>query len=99
MSDDREYEDLEALTKAPGWLRFKLAQEKHWEAEFGNFVRIAVGDSNDAAALLKLRQVIVAKDAVLKALTYPDERMRQLQGAADNRTLEQFGSLSRRGTL
>lgn len=99
MSDDREYEDLEALTKAPGWLRFKLAQEKHWEAEFGNFVRIAVNDPNDAGALMKLRQIVTAKDAVLGALKYPDERMRQLKEAADHRTLEQFGSLSRRGTL
>lgn len=99
MSDDREREDLEALTKAPGWLRFKLAQEKHWEAEFANFVRIAVGDSSDAVALMKLRQVIVAKDAVLKALTYPEERLRQLQDAAVTYALQQHGSLSRRGTL
>ena len=99
MSDDREREDLEALLKAPGWLRFVNAQRKTWEEEFSKFVRQATNDTNDAAALTKLRQVIVARDAVLAALTYPDERLRGLTDMEHARVLSTNVPLSRRGSL
>ena len=92
-----EYDDLEDLLRHPGWLRLKARMETYWEKDFADRVREAVGLTEDTRALDKLRQVVVAQDAVRTALKWPEERLRQLrdQKAANDPRL----NLSRRGTL
>ena len=74
----REQDDLENLVKSPGWLRFCEAQGEEWSHQIDRYIAAAANDNNDVAALNKLRQVIAAKQAVLRALTWPTERLRQL---------------------
>lgn len=99
MSDDREYEDLEALLKAPGWLRYKHALEKQWRDEYDAYVNKAAADADDAMAMSKLRQIIAARKAILAALEYPAERLRSIEAAAKTRALDTTIPLSRRGSL
>lgn len=97
MSDDKEYEDLEALLKAPGWLRYVNAIQKEWTGRYDDYVGAAVSGEKDA--LTELLKLSAARKAVLAAIRYPDERLRQLSEAARARTLDALPPLSRRGTL
>lgn len=70
-----EKEDLENLLKHPGWLRLKAYATKHWQDEIATHLRAAVNDNNDLSALAKMRQIIVAKDAVERLMQWPEERL------------------------
>ena len=76
-----EKEDLENLLKHPGWLRLKAYATKHWQDEITSHLRAAVNDNNDLAALAKMRQIIVAKDAVERLMAWPDERLANMRAA------------------
>jgi hypothetical protein len=98
MSDEREYEDLESLLKAPGWLRFANAVKKEWEGgKFDNFIGAAVLGQKDA--MTELVKLAAGREAVLAVLQYPEQRLRQLDAAARHRELETQVPLSRRGVL
>ena len=84
MSDDKEREDLDALMKAPGWLRLKNAVEKEWVGRFDDYVTAAVSGQRDAVQ--ELVKLTAAKSAVLAALQYPQERIRQIDAAVKERT-------------
>lgn len=99
MSDDKEYEDLEALLKAPGWLRFYNAMTKQWREEYDMHVNKAANVTDDALALSQLRQVVAAKKAVLAAIEYPKERLRQIDQAAASRVKDVAVPWGRRGAL
>lgn len=75
-----EQEDLENLLRHPGWLYFKQHAEKQIGDELASHMRVAVNDTNDVAALQKMRQLIVAKDAVERLMKWPDERIGKLKG-------------------
>lgn len=97
MSDDREKEDLDALTKAPGWLRFVNEMRSQWVGRYDDYVTAAVNGNKDAVT--ELLKLTAARTAVMAALRYPEERLRQLEDAAKSRTLDLQPPLSRRGTL
>lgn len=89
-----EPEDLDALLGHPGWLRLTAYAKKRWSDEVTTLLRGAVNDTNDAAALQKMRQIIVAKDAVEALLKWPEERLAEL---ARKRETERTTTMSRGG--
>jgi len=91
-----EQEDLENLLRHPGWLYFKAHAEKQIGDELANHMRNAVNDSNDAAALQKMRQIIVAKDAVERLVKWPEERISKLKADLPAAEMMQY-SLGRGG--
>jgi hypothetical protein len=94
-----ETEDLDALLRSPGWLRFSRHAEVEWHEKFADKVKSAIGDTDDAAALAKLRQVTVAKDSIERLLRWPKDRLSELQRTADAHDKETRVPLSRRGSL
>ena len=90
-----EREDLEGLLLHPGYLRFAAYARKHWGDEITALLRTAVNDTNDANALQKMRQIIVAKDAIDRLLAWPEERIAALiaqkQTAATSTTMSRGG--------
>lgn len=86
MSDDKELEDLDALTKAPGWLRYRNALMQEWTGKYDDYVTLALNGKGDA--LNELIRLAAGRTAVLAALSYPETRIRQLQEAGKQRTLE-----------
>ena len=86
MSDDKEREDLEALTRAPGWLRYVNAVQKEYTGRFDDYVTAAV--SGKADALQELMKLTAARTAVLASIRYPQERIAQIDAAAKNRVAE-----------
>jgi hypothetical protein len=97
MSNTQEYEDLDALLKAPGWLRVVHAIKEEWVGKFDQYVTAAVNGNKDA--MTELMKLTAARTAVLAALQYPEQRLRQLDAAAATREAEVRIPLSRRGTL
>lgn len=99
MNQPNEFEDLQALLQSPGWLRFARHAETEWGEKLQDKLTRAVGDTDDAQALAKLRQVMVAKTAIETLLRWPKERLSQLEQASNTREREQTVTLSRRGSL
>jgi hypothetical protein len=77
-----EKDELEAFLKNPVWLRLKQYAEQTWRGELDNHVRSAANDTNDGAAIQKIRQILVAKDAVERLLKWPEERLEKARAAA-----------------
>ena len=99
MTHPNEHEDLDALLKSQGWLRFAQHAESEWIAKLEDKLKMAVSDTDDAQALAKLRQVMVAKDAIQRLLRWPHDRLAQIQQASENRERAEAIPLSRRGRL
>jgi hypothetical protein len=94
-----EKEDLDQFIHSQGWLRFRQYAEREWNEQFQRHVRIAISDREELAALRKLQQVTVAKEAVDALLKWPTERLAQLEAAEASRKTAEHVPLSRRGTL
>jgi hypothetical protein len=94
-----EYEDLDALLKAPGWLRFAQHAKAMFGDEITRLLRAAVNDRDALIAASKMQQVIAAKDAVETLVQWPKERLAELDRATQTRKLDDTVPLSRRGTL
>lgn len=94
-----EQEDLDALLKAPGWLRFANHAEQEWTQRIEQLMGTAVNDTDDKLALDKMRQVIAAKKAIVQLMRWPHDRLAELGRAADSRAKETAEPLSRRGPL
>ena len=92
---DTEREDLAALVTSPGWQRVTAWVRADLAANMAQHTERAANDTDDVAALNKLRQVIAAKRAVEIAIGYPDARLKELaaKAAGEDRT----PSLSRGG--
>ena len=92
---DTEREDLAALLTSPGWQRYVQWAKADLAANMAQHTEKAANDTDDLAALNKLRQVIAAKRAVEIALGYPESRLKELtyKAAGEDRT----PSLSRGG--
>ena len=73
---DNEATDYEQLLKHPGWLRLIQHAKEDWAAQVDGGVAAAANERDDVMALNKLRQVIAAKLAVERLLSWPHERMR-----------------------
>src|SRR5690606_22422063 len=86
--------DLENLIKSPGWLRIRAWAAEEYAAQLLQHTELAANDTNDAAALHKLRQVIAARKAIQTALGWPE---RELQKYRVPEQTDQFASLRRGG--
>jgi len=95
VSDDKEREDLEALLQSPGWLRYRNAMQKEYVGRFEDYVTAAITGKGEA--LTELLKLSAARTAVLSALRYPDERIRQLLDAEKSRVMEQARTFARGG--
>lgn len=81
MTND-EKDDLDALVASPGWARLKA----YAQAEYGPLLMTRVAEeTDDAAALLKLRQARAVSGAITVLLEYPTRRLRELQPVEDAR--------------
>lgn len=83
--DPNEREHYEALIQSPGWLLLTAWAKDEFRQQLSTLVALAVKDSNDAAALTKLRQVVAAKEAVELVLEYPAKRAKELRAEAEAR--------------
>lgn len=93
-----EVQDLDNLLKHPGWLRVVDYAVKDIAARIKTAQANAANETNDVAALNKLRQCLAAEQALEAFIAWPGKRLAVLQASA-----AQVGSnvpqLSRRGTL
>lgn len=89
MTDEKA--DLDQLLTSAGWLRFETTQTAFWQGQLSDLLAAAAGDRDDAIALGRLRQVIAAQRAVLQALAWPRERLKQLTKPAPVETFSRGG--------
>lgn len=78
-----EKDDFENLVKSPGWLRLRAHAKQQWTDDLATQMRAAVGTADDVLALQKMRQVIVAKDAIERLLQWPDDQLKKWAVAAE----------------
>ena len=97
MTDPRESEDLDALLRSAGWLRFAEHARIEWGEKIQSLLKRAASDTDDVQALHKLRQVMVAKDAIDTLIAWPKDRLNTLKAKAQNAELASSVPLSRRG--
>lgn len=84
-----ELEDWEGLVKAPGFLRLQAFATAEFAQQMDGHLEAAAGQTDDLLALQRLRQVIAAKRAVERVMTYPKERISTLRGQAQKDTVLQ----------
>lgn len=92
-----ELQDLDNLTKHPGWLRFAEQGRQEIEARLGAALTNAANGKDDALAISQVRQCIAVKQAVEALLLWPKVRLSALKLAIAQR--ESVTSFSRRGDL
>ncbi len=95
MIHDQEREDLDALTKSPGWHRLVSWATNDMAQRLAQHTESAANLTDDLAALNQLRQVIAAKRAVDVMLQWPTTRLKELHAQAAGEERQQ--SLSRGG--
>lgn len=86
---NEELDALETLVKSPGWLLIVDMAQKEIAQHKGQHLAQAVSDTNDTLALQKLRQVVVAQQAIERFVVRPQERIRELRGQAQKETIPQ----------
>jgi hypothetical protein len=91
---DETRDELDALTKNPGWLRFKA-----WaEAEYGpSILARAADEPNELDALSKLRQARAIRGAMETLLSWPERELARMTQQEARYAVP--GNLSRRGGL
>jgi hypothetical protein len=94
MTDEKQ--DLDNLTKHPGWIRTVERGLKDIDARITQAMANAANERDDIMALNQLRQCLAAKNAIEAFIGWPSARLRVLSDA--DQRLEQ-PQLSRRGTL
>src|SRR3990167_7332879 len=75
-------EAIEDLVASPGWAMLEAEARAQWEGRKAAGLRSALNDTNDLAALAKLRQIEAASEAVAWVLRLPHEALRHLRDAA-----------------
>jgi hypothetical protein len=96
MTDEKQ--DLDNLTKHPGWLRVVEHASKDIDSRINQAQRNAVGERDDVMALNLLRQCLAARDAIEAFVAWPSARLKVLQAADASRETTTH-QMSRRGTL
>ena len=84
---------LDDLLRSDGWRLFEKVQTEYWRDTMTDHVAACANDTDDTAALNKLRQVVAAQQAVARVLAWPKERLRLLTPAPARETV----ALSRGG--
>lgn len=93
-----EMQDLDNLTKHPGWLRLVEHGRQEIEARLSLALNNAANERDDLVALQKLRQVVAAREALEALIAWPLARLKVLANVEAARTTT-TGQLSRRGDL
>ena len=86
---NEELEALELLVKSPGWLLVVEMATKEQALLKGQHLAKAADDTNDLAALHKLRQVVAAEQVLERFLHRPHERIKALRGQAQRELVPQ----------
>lgn len=92
-----ELQDLDNLTKHPGWLRFLEHGAKDVELRLNAALTNAANNADDTLAINQVRQCIAVRQAIEALLQWPMTRKRALQATVEKR--EPAGTFSRRGDL
>lgn len=91
-----EREDWDALTKTPGWQRLVAFAKSQWAgAAYKQKVSAAVRENN----LAQVATVDTVADEINILLTYPLERMKELDKVREREQVSRVKSPSRRGSL
>lgn len=93
MSDANERTALDDLIRSDGWRLFETVQTEYWRDTLSHHVAACANETDDAAALNKLRQVVAAQQAVARVLAWPKERLRLVTPSPERETV----TLSRGG--
>lgn len=96
MTDEKQ--DLDNLTKHPGWHRFRDFSLKEISTRLENAEENAANSENDTVVANKLRQCIAVKQAIRMLLEWPDTRLKAL-AAVETANTTTTTQLSRRGNL
>lgn len=99
MTDEKQ--DLDNLTKHPGWLRLVEHGLKEIDGRVQTAMTNAAGERDDIMALNQLRQCIAAKQAIEALIAWPTSRLNVLI-ETEKRNDPQWaskGGFSRRGGL
>ena len=75
-------DDLEGLLSHPGWIRLKTWAEKEWAHQIQQHTETAANNTDDVAALNKLRQVLAAKKAVELVMDWPHQQIAKAKASA-----------------
>jgi len=94
-----ERDDLEGLRSAPGWLRLRAYVDREFNERLAQHIAQAASDSDDIAALNKIRQVTAAHREVNRVLNWPEARLAELTAQTQRQDAVDHPMLSRRGTL
>lgn len=92
-----EAQDLDNLTKHPGWLRLVDHGRTEIEGRLSNALNNAANERDDIMALNQIRQCVAVRQALEAFIAWPGSRLKVLLGAAETRSTAP--PLSRRGTL
>lgn len=95
MTDEKQ--DLDNLVKHPGWLRVVEHATKDIAARIKTAQANAANETNDIAALNKLRQCLAAEQALESFVAWPGTRLKALIASEEQRST--VPQLSRRGSL
>lgn len=100
MSDERE--DLHALLHTPGWQRVLSVARGQWGGDgYGAQIKLAIAkakaEGSDVSAAVSA--VDAAQDAVNQLMSWPADRVRDLEKQTEQATALDRGVLSRRGGL
>jgi len=93
-----ELQDLDNLTKHPGWQRFAEQGRKEIEARLNAALQNASNCTDDTLAINVVRQCIAVKQAVEALKVWPEQRIAALKHAEARGALTAVG-FSRRGDL
>lgn len=97
MTDEKQ--DLDNLTKHPGWLRLVEQGRREIDARVQIAMTNAAGERDDIMALNQLRQCIAAKQAIETFIAWPTSRLRNLIASEERNAVQMVPQLSRRGGL
>ena len=80
---DTEQEDLESLVKSPGWLTLMEHAKREWVTGYPLKVKTAIAEARATkhSAEVAVQCIDAASDAVNALLTWPTQRLQQLQHA------------------
>lgn len=104
--DSNAREDLDALVKSPGWLRFLAHVEQEWGtrtkgggAHFTSAARHAADQTDDQRALSHLRQICVAQKEIHTVIQWVYDALKGEEKAERELATAGPTDYSRRGGL
>ena len=104
--ESTEREDLDALSRSDGWQRFLDHVAVEWGTrEYGGGARFTMGarqaasEQNEADALAKLRQIVVAQREIHTVIAWVEDRLKDATKAEHAMVAQPVQNYTRRGGL